>query len=128
MTAEEALDYLVRNDSTLNGLIGGRFYPLVIPQKAAMPACAYQRITTGRECTHDGPSGLAEPRIQITIQAATYTSAKTIASAMRQKLNGHNAKVSGVRTVIFLENEYDGYNLETEIKTVRQDYRVMIYE
>lgn len=125
----EALVSLVNDDSTLSGLIGTRFYPLVVPVDQALPAAAYQVITTQREYVMEGQSGFSGPRVQITVTANSYDEARTVAEAFRSLLSGYRGtEESVVFHGIFLENEYDGYSFETEIKTVRQDYRIHFRE
>lgn len=124
-----ALVSLVKADTTIKALIGLRFYPLVVPVNMALPAAAYQVITTPRDYLQDGQSTFTGPRVQITVSADSYDEARTVAEAFRSLLSGYRGTSGGVVFHgIFLENEYDGYSFETEIKTVRQDYRINFRE
>ena len=125
MSVKPALYSMITGDAGIAALIGDRFYPDVIPQDAPLPACAYQTITTARDYSHDGQTSLAEPRIQITISALSRASAEAVAEALRTLLSGYRGEIDGTTIgSIFLENEYDGYNLDSGIITVRQDYRI----
>lgn len=123
---EEALTALVTGNTPVATLISTRFHPLVISQKDGLPAACYQVITTSREFDQGGPDGFASPRFQITITGESYTQAKSVATAIRQAINGYRGTIGTVVIFgIFLENEYDGSNnLDTGLSTVRQDYRV----
>jgi hypothetical protein len=131
---EEAFYELVTSDVTMSGLIGTRLYPNFIPQDATLPACAYQVISSPRAYTHQGQSEVAMVRMQVTITAASYNAAKGIGAALRGLLSGFCGTVgSGCDFEvyvfgIFFDNEYDGYSLETNLTTVRQDYAIHFRE
>lgn len=128
MAAEDALNTILSGNNGVKALVVARIYPNAIPQDAALPAIAYQVISTERDYNQEGQSSIAGPYVQITIEAATYSSAKAVAAAVRAALSGYSGSVgSPTATVIggiFLENEFDGYNLDTDSTVVRQDYRI----
>jgi hypothetical protein len=70
-------------DEAIADLVGTRVYPLVIPQTAALPAIAYQKISSQKMQAHDGGSHLARSRFQITLEAETYGEVKDLADAVR---------------------------------------------
>ena len=112
-TIEEAVNALLLATSTVTALVGSgsaaRIFPLVIPQDAARPAIAYQKISSPKTMSHSGSSHLARSRFQFTVQAATYTSAKALAAAVRDGLIGYRGTVSGVRIDgILFEDDNDG--------------------
>lgn len=126
---DNALYALITDDESCAAQIGTRVYPLVIPQNAELPAVCYQTITTQRQYTHDGPSLTPSARMQITIKAASYGDAVVVANLIRNLLEGYKGTVSEVQIAgVFLDNEYDGFNLDTRSYTVRQDYRIQYYE
>ena len=131
MELEEAIYGQLVGDATVGGLVGtganARVYPMVIPQEAALPAIAYQRVSGARELAHDGEVGFAEARLQFTCQAESYDGAKALAKGVRLCLAGFNGvmggsaalgvRVQGVRT----ENEMDGWGMVAGHWTVRMD-------
>lgn len=125
MTIESALYTLLSSYSALAALVGTRIYMNTAPQEAALPLITYQVISNERDYHHGGQASMAGPYVQFTIQAQTYQSARAVCAAVRARLSGYKGTVSTV--VIdgcFLENEFDGYNLDTPTHTVRQDYRI----
>lgn len=93
-----------------SGLVGSRVYPLKIPQEQVLPAIAYQRIDTPRVKSHSGPSGLAAPRFQLTIQCTTYESMSAVARGVRERLNGFTGMMGTTEvqsTFVVNENEFD---------------------
>jgi hypothetical protein len=126
---DEALYALITGDAGCREQLGTRVYPLMIPQNAALPAVCYQTITTQRKYSHQGPTLTPAARIQITIKAASYDNAVVVGNLIRTLLEGYKGISGGVRLAgVFLENEYDGFNLDTRSFTVRQDYRIQYYE
>lgn len=60
-------------DATLNGLIAGRLYPLVLPDSnRTFPAVVYQVIDNPRQYSHDGDTGTTFARVQFRFYATTY--------------------------------------------------------
>ena len=125
MPIESALYSRLTGYSSLATLVSTRIYPNAIPQNATFPAIAYQVISTDRNYRHAGQSNNALPRIQITVEAASYSSVVAVCAAVRAALSGYKGTVGTVVIGgIFLETEYDGYNLDTDTTVRRQDYTI----
>lgn len=125
MVIEEAIFDHLTGDAGVAALVGTRIYPTVIPQDAALPACAYQRISGPRDLAHDGPTGQALARIQFTCTATSYGAVKGLANAIREALDGFSGTMGSpsgaVVHVAMVDNEIDGYNQQTGLQTVRLD-------
>jgi hypothetical protein len=121
-TIEEGLYAALTGNARVAGLVGERVYPEVIPQEAALPAMAYQRVSGPRPVGHGGGLGMGEARIQLTITAETYREAKAAAAAVRD-LFPFVGELGGLVEVFagLLENEIDGYGALIEAPTVRLD-------
>lgn len=129
MSAETALVNLLTSDPTVAALVGGRIYPNVIPQDAALPAIAYQVLSSEKGYTHGGPNAGKNPYLQLTIEGSSYASTMAVCAACEARLSGYRGLMGGERfEAIFLENEFDGFNLETAVHTRRQDYRLRFKE
>ena len=128
MNIEEALYSKLVSDAG----VSTRIYPNVVPQDIALPAVAYQRISTVRDMAHDGPLGIAHVRFQLTISAASYTSARAVANAIRTALDGFSGLMGGVGGVTveasFVENDSDGYNQAGGEQVVRLDVLIIHQE
>ena len=106
---ESAIRTRLVADPTLSGLVAGRIYPGIAPQRGALPRIVYSRTSTRRILEMAGPSGLAQPRLRFEIFANDYSDAKDIAEALRVSLDGFAGTISG--TVVALaevEEEDDG--------------------
>lgn len=126
---EEGLYSLLTGDAGVSALVSTRVYPLAVPQQVDLPAVAYQRISGPRLLAHDGPTGLAEARVQVTCHAATYIAAKGLADAVRAAVDGYAGTTGGVEFErIGIESEVDGYAETYERATVRLDLTVCYLE
>lgn len=125
MPIESALYSKLTGSSSVTALVSTRIYPNAIPQNVALPAVAYQVISTDRNYKHAGQSNVALPRLQITVEASSYSSMIAVCAAIRAALSGYKGTVGSVVIGgIFLETEYDGYNLATDTTVRRQDYTI----
>lgn len=98
-------------------------YPSFLPQERSLPALVYSRVSTVRTQTHDGPTGLVDARIQITVHTSTYSAALTLARQVAAALNGYSGLLGTVAVGnVEIVNEVDlGYRLETTSHQIAVD-------
>ncbi len=120
-TIEEAITTKMLATSAITALIGSgsaaRLYPLVVPQTAALPAIAYQKISSPKEQAHTGSSHLARSRIQFTCEADDYSTVKALATAVKQCWNSFRGIVS-LSTTDSLR--IDGCAIDNDIDTANE--------
>lgn len=104
------------------GLVGDRVYPEAIPQEAALPAIAYQRVAGASVDGIGGGTGIANATIQVTITASEYRTAKEIAGVIRGWFP-FRGFLGGIVEVYQgrIRSEVDGYGAQVESPTVRLD-------
>ena len=124
MTAETALVARLGSTAAVTALVGARIYPMLVPQTAALPAIAYQKISPGFLSTLRRTLGLAGPRIQVNSWASSYKDAKAVARAVRNSLNGYDA--NGVAALLI--DERDLMNPDGPRHAVSQDYSIWVDE
>lgn len=98
----------------LTALVGTRVYPLMAPQKVTPPYCVYFKVSSVREYSHGGFSGLQRSRIQISCYGKTYPSVKAVAVqviAAIESWQGVNVSVQSALP----EDEIDIYHDESEL-------------
>jgi hypothetical protein len=66
--------------------IGGRLYPIGLPQQPTLPAAHYTIISNPVDWAHDGPA-MSTPRVQFDVYAATYQAAHATAGYLVSALN-----------------------------------------
>lgn len=84
-----------------------RVYPLVIPERAELPAATYQLISGNHKEHVAGSSGVARPRVQITSWARSYREAEALRDAIRQAIQGQHWVADGT-TVTHVSCAGDG--------------------
>ena len=114
MSIEQGLYAHLSSHAGLTALVGDRIYPLVLPQKVALPAVVYQRISLWQTYTHNGAS-LARPRFQNTCVGRTYAEAHDVAAQVRDALSGYRGMMGSVAVeAAFIDNEREDYEPETD--------------
>lgn len=120
MSIEEDLYAYMSTYAGLTELVGTRIYPLVAPQNVQKPYCTYQKISTGRQYSHSGYSGLQRPRMQVSCYAETYSQAKAVAAQVVAAVEAWSAANARVQAAL-QENEQDFYDEETKLYYVPVD-------
>ena len=128
MIIEEALSAYLLAHASVAALAGTRGYPNVVPQEVALPNWAYQRISGPELMDHGGNAKLESGRFQFTCHGDEYRDAKNLARAIRAALRGYRGLMGGAGGVnvegIYVIGEYDGYNEQSRVQTVRLDAEV----
>jgi len=127
MIIETALVTYLLAQSTVTALVGDRIDLGIAKQTTIKPYVVISKISGVREHSHDGESGLAHPRLQISVFANSYGSAKQVTEAIRGVLDCYTGTMGGeggvVVQAVFLEDETDFYEGEaTNIYQVATDY------
>lgn len=126
---ETAIVTLLNANTGVNTLLGGRIRPNTVPQEMARPNLAYQRISNTRNRAHTGPSGTQNTRIQLTVEALTYGSAKAVMAAIAAALECYQGTVDGIRIDrIFVENDSDGESSADQSPVARIDLLIGYHE
>jgi len=83
MRFEEALFAHLKAFTGLKSLVDERIYPLVLPQKAVLPAVTYQKISGERLHKLQGDTGFTRPVYQLSCWAENYAQCKAVAEQVR---------------------------------------------
>ena len=112
MTAEADIYTLLNTGVTA---LGGRIYPLKLPQNVAYPAVVYQRLSATRHHAFGRDATAVEPVIQVDVyghQSAGYAAFLTTADAVRAALQRYSG---GDILDTYIEAERDDYEENTEL-------------
>ena len=132
-----AIYRLLADDPTVNGLCGGRIYPVQLKQGVRDPSIVYHRITGLFDYQMSGPSGLVQNLIQIDSVATGNDAASNLANAAHDRLTGFRGEVITVSgspqeivTVhgIFQTSDRDVFDTVTQMFAVQRDYQVWFWE
>jgi len=121
--SEIAIYTILKDTSAVSSLVGARIYPLKAPPKVTKPFVTYQRISGDRWRSFDGPTGTAQPRIQVDCYATTYAAAKALADAIRQNLDGYAGTVTTTSGAVRI----GGISLMTDRDLFEDDIDPVLY-
>lgn len=106
MSFESSLKSHLGSHAALSALVSDRIYPLVIPERSALPAVVYQRVITTPENDIDGLDGnTLRIRVQITVWALSPDLARQIAEVIRLRMQ--TAAASFTAVMLFDSDTYD---------------------
>ena len=88
MTLEAELRTYTLAGAEVAGLVGTRMHARMLPQAPTLPAIVYQRVDTRRLHDLAGPDGLPRPRMQVTCWGSTPAVAYSVATVVRERLDG----------------------------------------
>lgn len=94
----------------LSALVATRIYPGGKPQGATLPVLAYNRISTQRQYSHSGYSGLQRPRFQFDLWASTHVDLLTLADQFAEAVHWLPSYGLGAA---FIDNEIDMREVDT---------------
>ena len=93
----------LRADAGIQGLVNNgdspetyRIFHDPLPQEVTFPALSYQRISSPRTNTLDGPETFSQVRIQIDCHDTTISGVSTLSAAVVTALNGVTGNLGGV--------------------------------
>lgn len=96
MNIAPAVFDLLRNDATIQGIVGDRIYPDQIPQNVPYPALVHYKQSVERTAFKDSPTVNYKVRYQVDVYAAKFSEAETLAQAVETKLHGYSGTVKGI--------------------------------
>lgn len=120
-SVQGAIRTLLLGDTTVNGIVGRRIYPIVCPLDCTYPAISITRITNN--LAHVGDYG--NPRFQISCWATSYEQANALFKAVHACLKGYKGVASGVhiKQIVFLSSS-DELEDDTGIFHIPADFKV----
>ena len=109
--------------AALSGLVGGRVYPDVAPQSAALPRIVYQQVGGLAVDHQEGkPADLENARMQIVCWAADRDTASALAKQVEDALLAAPAPVQATR----LGARVSVVDDDTGLRGARQDFSVWL--
>ena len=107
-------------------LAGTRVHRMKLPQNPVLPAITYFKVSGVRWHSHQGPSGIAQPRFQISCWGTTYDDAKHLSEEVRKDMDCYTGLMGVVRVqACFLLNEIDLSTPEVGIYQVALDFQIV---
>ena len=105
----EALYYRLSNYAGLTALVSTRIYPIVAPQKAAMPYVLYEQISRWHAHAHGLDATTYNSMIHVTAWADDYDEADNISVQVRLALQDYSGNMAGAGDTFTVQRIfYDG--------------------
>jgi len=117
-------------DGDIGTAVGIRVHPISLPQNSPLPALTFQRTSTMREATHQGPERIAIVSLQVSCWAATLITARDLADKVRLRVNGFTGTM-GAATVVqatFMDGDSDDYQADPEQFVSDLDFEIWVEE
>lgn len=129
MRVEAAVLNKLLSEDTLVDLISDRIFPRFAPQFSTKGYVVYRMISGGTINAVNGPTSTVHRTIQIDCISASYETAKQMAEAVEDALNGWTESSEVVVTSCLLESEFDDFDdpvgdSETATHRVIQNYSI----
>ncbi len=130
---QEAIRTRLLSSTAISGQVGstsnGRIYYLRLPEAGNVPAITYSRVSRIGYPVYNKDDAesrrLTSGRFQVDVWSNTGENAATIAGNVRRQLDGFKGTVSTLDIQgAFLMDEADGYDVETKLYRVRQDFSI----
>lgn len=129
MTFEESLFKYLSTYAGLTALVSKKIFPNAIPQKTALPAIVYTKVSGEMMMSAtEGNYGLCRPVYQISVHSSTYTNLKSIVTQVKNALLNYSGTMGGTGGIdiqgCFLVSEFDDYTSGdgTEVHSANLDF------
>jgi hypothetical protein len=112
---EKALRQKLVSNQEITQIVGTRVYPIMLPEKVALPALVFGRVSTnGSALSHSGSTGVVTTTFEVGCIAKDVEIAKKLARLIRASFSGFAGSIDGYRIYrTTVENEFDEYDPET---------------
>jgi len=131
MLIEQAILKELVGSSGITDLVGERIHYVKAPQDVEAPYIVFFKVSSPREHSHDGASGLARARFQFSCFADSYYEAKQIVIAIQSAIQAFSGIMGGAGGVnvegCFYADETDLYEDKVAIYHIAVDF-LLAYE
>lgn len=128
MSIESALYDRARTFAGLSALVGTRIYPNLQPQQVADKSVTFRRISSQRVSAMGADTGLVRARYQFDAWAKTYDGARAIADQLRLAFQRWNTTTGTVVQDVYVLNDVELYEDDTQTHHVAVDFDVVYRE
>jgi hypothetical protein len=115
----EGIFSLLCQNSSVSALIATRIYPLLLPNRATLPAATYQVISTTPLYDLQDRVNVTKLRLQIDVWASTYVAARSTAEAILSALDNFSGSLPNSTRVFGIQLRSSTDYFEHEALTYR---------
>lgn len=96
MNIAPAVFDLLRNDSTIAGIVQGRIYPDQVPQNVPYPAIVHYKEDVERTAIKNAPTINYKVRYKVEVYSEKYGDGEVLAQAIEDVLADYSGTVKGI--------------------------------
>jgi Protein of unknown function (DUF3168) len=128
MLLHEAIKQHLQSDTSVEALLGGRFYYVIVPQSYVgterMPCVVFNRSGVERQVRYCGTDGMIKTSFTLDCYALRYTSVRALANEVRKSLIDFRGLLGGLLSVsaASIVNEFDLLDIEPGLFRVSQSW------
>lgn len=129
MDVAAALVAFCKANATINAAIGGRIYPLTLPQKPTLPAAVYDEIDPGILHAMGGDDPLRRPTFEIECHAGTKLAAANALAAFETALQNYRGAFGSLTCqAVLMDGGGEDYDPETETYWKSREFQFYVRE
>jgi hypothetical protein len=114
-------------DATIFGLIGERYFAVLAKHDVQTPYMVVSTVSNLQPHTHQGSTGIEEPRMQFSVFADNPTTCQEIRDALKDLLDGLKVTWSASKVgSCFYDSEIDTYEPSSDIHQIDIDFHFMV--
>lgn len=118
-------EYLSR-DAQVRERVGGRLYPVMLPQDAPLPAIVYSPVLANYDSALTGDTGYVRQTIQFNCHDTTFMKARELSRLIKRKLQDYHGEMSGLYIeAVFIKSDFLE-NANTALKFSNEEYMAVI--
>jgi hypothetical protein len=84
---------LLTSNASINAIVAGRVYPVIMKQGETRDSIVYNRITENENYKYDGPDGLVSARYQFDVWSRSADNATLLANLVKEQFSGFHGQI-----------------------------------
>lgn len=118
----QALFEFLSNYAPLTERIGGRLYPMILPQDAPTPSVVYSPVLANYDSALQGDTGYVRQTVQFLCHAGTFKQSRELSRIVKRALQDYKGNMCGLFIqAVFIKSDYE-YNGNTSLKFDTEEY------
>ena len=109
-------------DAEISRYVCGRVYPILLPEKAPLPAIVYAPVLANYDSALQGDTGFVRQTIQFVTHDTTYKKTRELSRKVKRLFQDYHGDMCGLMIqAVFIKSDYE-YNANTALKFDTNEY------
>jgi hypothetical protein len=102
--------------------VGGRIYPILLPQNCVNPAIVYSLVSANYDSALQGDTGYVRQVVQIVCHDKTYKGARDLSRLVKMRIQDLHGSMGGLMIdAVYIKSDYE-INGNTALKYDTEEY------